>query len=67
MGFRLGNLGKAYVLYTRDNNPRYDDRFAKFLEVNDAEFDLDVDGNKIAKDATEETNAEDNGWGNKIA
>ena len=62
IGFRLGNPAKAYVLCARDSHPRHDDGFAKFLEVNDAEFDLDVDGNRIAKVATEESNVEDNGW-----
>ena len=50
MEFRLGNPAKAYVFCTRDNHPRDDDRYAKFLEVNDAEFDVDADGNKVVKD-----------------
>ena len=54
MESRLGNPAKAYVLYTRDNHPRDDDRCAKFLDVTDAEFDLDVDGNKVANDPEEE-------------
>lgn len=62
MEFRLGNPAYAYILCRKDNHPKHDDRFAKFLEVNDAEFNLDVDGNEIAKDATEESNVEDNGW-----
>lgn len=58
MEFRLGNPAKAYILCTKDDHPRNDDRFSSFLEVTDAELDLDVKGNKIAKDATEEGN----GW-----
>ena len=67
MESRLGNPEKAFILYTKDDHPRNDERFSNFLEVNDAEFDLDVEGNKIAKDRIEEGNVEDNNWGNKIA
>lgn len=54
MEFRLGNSGKAYILCTEDKHPKYDDRFANFLDVNDAEFDLDADGNKIVRPAVED-------------
>ena len=66
MEFRLGNPTKAFILYTKDDHPRNDERFSNFLEVNDAEFDLDVEGNKTAKDRIEEENVEDNVWWNKI-
>ena len=57
MEFRLGNPAKAFVLATKDKNLKDDRRFANFFEVNDAEFDLDVDGNKIVREV------EDDGWG----
>ena len=58
MEFRLGNPAKAFALAAKDKhqNLKEDSRFAKFFEVNDAELDLDVDGNKIAR------GVEDDGW-----
>lgn len=48
--FRLGNPAKAYVLATKGNNLKEDHRFAKFFEVSDADFDLDVEGEKIVRE-----------------
>ena len=60
MESRLGNGAKAFILHTRDDHPRHDAGFSKFLDRNDAVFGLDVDGNKIAKDTTEGGNIKDN-------
>ena len=49
MQFRLGNPAKSYVLATKGNNLKEDHKFAKFFEVSDAEFDLDVKGKKIER------------------
>ncbi|KAK0515678.1 hypothetical protein JMJ35_001712 [Cladonia borealis] len=46
---RLGNPAKAFVLATKDKNLKDDHKFANFLQVNGAEFDLDVEGNKTEK------------------
>ena len=56
MWFRLGNPAKAFVLATEDKhqNLKNNGRFAKFFEANDAELDLDVDGNKIVRDVKED-------------
>ena len=49
MEFSLGNPAKAFVLATKVKNSKDDHKFANFLKVNGAEFDLDVERNKIVK------------------
>ena len=53
MEFRLRNPARAYFLCTRDKHPRDDDRFTEFLDINDAVFDLDAEGNKVVNDPEE--------------
>ena len=53
MGFRLGNPARAYILCTRNKHPRDDETFAEFLDINDAVFDEDAEGNKIVDDPEE--------------
>lgn len=58
MEFRLGNPARACVLCASDSDPRDDDRYAQFLDVNDAVFDLDAEGNKVVNNPEED-------WSNK--